>query len=625
MSPASAKTNAPPVPVALQLPARRGAARRPGFLERLWRRSRHGGRRARARVIFNHSYVLDIPQVDVDSLRGERIVTWLERLGLLRAEDVVDPQPVSMRTLRRVHSDAYLESLRDPAVLRSVIGFDDSPQLLDSIITLQRAMTGGTVAAVARALEEGRPAVNLGGGFHHAERERGAGFCALNDIAAAIAAQRSLGFAGRVLVVDLDLHDGEGTRSIFAHDETVFTFSLHNQHRGPTEAAASLAVEFGSGIDDRTYLDLLERHLPPILDSFRPRLVIYLAGVDLAEDDRLGDAKLTAAGLLARDQRVFALTRGAQDPPALAIVLGGGYGDEAWRYSARGLAWLLSGRRFDPPPGSDVALERYRSLVSALDPSDLSGSADWGLTQEELLSTLAGAPRETRFLGFYSRHGLELSLEQAGLLDRLRALGYTSPDIELDTGNPAGQTLRIWGDPQHRALLGELRASRDRRSMPGMELLRLEWLLLQDPRGSFVPNRRPLPGQKHPGLGLSTDVMLLLILVCDRLRLDGIVFVPSQFRLIRRVAAQARCTDPVRQGEIDALATLFRGRTPTEQDEILAAGGVRRADGSPYRWTPGPLVVPVSRRLKEHFASPSYLEAAERAARSASLVLTASA
>ena len=197
-----------------------------GPLRRALRRLRFTGDRARARLVLGARYVLDVPSTRLDPLRGERIVTWLDAQGFLDRGDLVHPRPASLRALRRVHADAYLESLREPTALESILGFGDSRELLDSVVAMQRAMTGGTQAAVDRALPApGRPTINLGGGLHHAAASRGAGFCVFNDIAVAIADQRAKGFAGRVLVVDLDLHDGEGTRSIFASDPSVFTFS----------------------------------------------------------------------------------------------------------------------------------------------------------------------------------------------------------------------------------------------------------------------------------------------------------------------------------------------------------------------------------------------------------------
>jgi acetoin utilization deacetylase AcuC-like enzyme len=127
-------------------------------------------------------------------------------------------------------SDDYLERLQQPGALTPVVGFAIPDRAEQALIAVEREMTGGTLLAARLARASGGIAVNLGGGFHHAHRDRGRGFCILNDVAVAIRAQRAAGFDGRILVVDLDLHDGDGTRSIFADDPTVHTCSIHNQN-----------------------------------------------------------------------------------------------------------------------------------------------------------------------------------------------------------------------------------------------------------------------------------------------------------------------------------------------------------------------------------------------------------
>lgn len=575
-----------------------------GVLARAFRRRRFTGRRARARLAISHRYVLDVPATSIDAMRSERIVTWLDAQGYVDRRDLIHPRPAALRALRRVHADEYLESLREPRALEPILGFGDSPELLDAIVAMQRAMVGGTIEVVERALAEGKPSINLGGGLHHAGAKRGAGFCVFNDIAVAIAEQRARGFTGNVLVVDLDLHDGEGTRSIFADDPTVFTFSLHNQHRGPVEGLATLAIEFGSGIGDADYLTLLDRHLPPILEQHRPQLVIYLAGVDVAADDRLGDARLSADGIARRDRRVLELCRRRERPLPLAIVLGGGYGPGAWRHSARLLASLLAGVDVEPGPGVDVALFRYRQLQGALDPRDLvrehevaPTTDDWSLTDEDLLGGLAPNPIESRLLGHYSETGLELALEQAGVLDRLRALGFPNLEVTLDVSSAAGQTVRVWGTPGHQDLLVELRARRDRAALPGFEMLRLEWLLLQNPRASFPAGTRAWPGQKHPGLGMAEDILLLLVIACERLSLDGIVFVPSHLHLVPRGGPRARFLEPAAKAEYAELMGRLGGLDAIEASRLLAAGRLLRNDGTPYQWTPRAMILPLSPRL----------------------------
>lgn len=581
------------------------------------RRSWFGLRRPELALVHSPRYLLDVPGVLHDALRAERILTFLLGERLLRPQQVLAPQPAPIAALRRVHDDDYLEGLHRPGGLIPIIGFDVDDELQARILEMLRWMTGGTMLAVARALERGGVAVNLGGGFHHAHRASGGGFCAYNDVAIAIAAERARGFAGRVLVVDLDLHDGDGTRAIFAADPTVHTFSMHNWDWVEAPALESTAVAFGSAIEDGPYLALLEEHLPPLFERFRPELVILLAGADAAAGDRLGDGELSPDGLLERDLRVLALARGQEPQPVpLAMLLAGGYGNDAWRYAARTLAWLASGQRREPPPTAEIAVERYRlmalmrSMGSTPASSDsaaaTAGGEDWGLTAEDL-SGLEGPPRETRLLGYYTEAGLELALERAGLIERLRKLGYPRPALELDLENPQGQTVRLFGDAARTELLVEARMRRDRTAVEGLELLNVEWLLLQNPRARFTAERPPLPGQSHPGLGLAEDVAALLVLACERLHLDGLLFVPSHAHLILPGPERIRFLDPSAEARWRRFKQLAHNLPLVEVAARLERGELRDPEtGAVARWQPAAVVYPVSPALRELVESDDY-------------------
>ncbi|MDA8017779.1 MAG: histone deacetylase [Thermoanaerobaculia bacterium] len=561
---------------------------------------------------YNHAFT-DIPS---DALRAERIVAFLAAEGLVLRRHVHRPEPVSLKALERVHTAEYLDSLHDPSVVTSIVGSEVPPAMVDRLIDFQRLQVGGTLSALRRArkhsLRRGLRAgvaANLGGGYHHAHPDRGGGFCLFNDVAVAVSELRRSGSKRRVLVVDLDLHDGDGTRAFFAQDETVHTFSIHARHWSDDqiEAAESTAVALGDRVGDEDYLAALEKYLPPVFDRYRPQLVFYLAGSDPAKDDVLGDWRISARAMLQRDRRVCQLTQQTGAP--LVILLAGGYGDLAWRYTARFLSDLEQpGQPVEPPPTEVITLKRYRYLASFFDPSELSGGAstggdnEFGLTDEDLMLPGWSGGRETRFLGFYSRHGVELVLERTGFLDRLRDLGFTHPTLEFQLDDPGGQTVRIFGDLEKTELLCELRLGRDRRTLPGIELLSVEWLLMQNPRAEFSANRPRLPGQQHPGLGMLGDLVALLIVACERLHLDGLVFVPSQFHVAAYGSSHMHFLHPETQDRFEALLGFFRSQSISfaEATQAVAKGlVVDEASGRTIRWHPEPMVLPVSRRLQE--------------------------
>ncbi|RMH23118.1 MAG: histone deacetylase [Acidobacteria bacterium] len=568
----------------------------PRFLRRARRRLRGLIAPLHAAVVYHEGYDVAVPGVPDDPLRAGRILAFLAAEGLLDRRTLFLARPASLKSLARVHRAGYLDRLRDPRELSHIMGSEVRADQVDRLLDLQRLETGGTKLATHLALGRRSLTINLGGGFHHARADQGAGFCIFNDVAAAILEARSRGFRGRVLVVDLDLHDGDGTRSIFRHDPDVHTFSIHARDWDDAEAVADTRVPLGEKVGDATYLDALSRTLPPVLEQASPQLVIYLAGVDVAQDDPLGDWRLTAAGVLERDRRVWKLVRQEHRLP-LVILLAGGYGPYSWRYSGRFLSLALDGRRAVEPPSTEVmTLERYRLITTVIDPRELSGGSgdDFALQEEDLYLPGWGMMRETRFLGYYTKHGIELVLERGGFLDRLRDLGF-EPALELQLDDPGGHALRIWGDPRQRELLVEVRLSRDRRTVEGLELLSIEWLLMQNPRAAFSDRQPPLPGQRHPGLGMAHDVIALLILACERLHLDGLAWVPSHYHTAAPWRDRLVPVRPETAALWHALDRLFDGVSVAAASRALAAGEVvDEATGAPLRWQPAPVVLPVS-------------------------------
>jgi len=246
-----------------------------------------------------------------------------ERLELsggfaLRAAPAAEFQELAL-----AHDPDYVGSIVDgsvdPRVMRR-IGFPWSPELVRRSL----ASVGGTLAAAREALQNGVGG-NLAGGTHHAFRAEGSGFCVFNDLAVTIYTLRRKGLAARAAVLDLDVHQGDGTASIFAGDPDVLTISVHGQNNFPFRKQESgIDVGLADGTGDEEYLAALESVLPAMWD-FAPDLLLYQSGVDALAEDRLGRLAMTHAGLVQRDRMVF---EGAQRHSVpVAITLGGGYGE----------------------------------------------------------------------------------------------------------------------------------------------------------------------------------------------------------------------------------------------------------------------------------------------------------
>ncbi len=572
-------------------------------------------------MVYGPGYVHPVSGVPIDPARGEKILTFLSDEGLIDREDLVDPRAASIRNLLRVHTPDYLDALQHTDTLLRILGVpveDDSAQ---KVVGMQRVMTGGTLQASRLARRGHGVVVSLGGGLHHAHRDSGMGFCVFNDIAVAIARLRAHGFGGQILVVDLDMHDGNGTRSIFAHDSSVHTYSIHNEHWGETEVTASTSIALGGGVEGELFLGTMLKTLPPVVESVEPELVFLIAGTDGAADDPLGNWNLSAEGMLSRDRFVYNLIRRRPEPIPMVVLLGGGYGERSWRYSARFLSLILRGRVIEPPLTEALTLTRFRTITESLDPASLTsdpGDYGWRLTEDDLVGIVPGQPRKTRFLSYFSPHGVELILERYGVLNRLRLLGFEHPTIALDLSDGIGETLRIWARPDRKDLVVELRLDRSRRAVAGSEVLTVEWLLLQNPRAKFGPFRRPLPGQQHPGLGLLKEIFGFLVMMCEILSLDGIFFVPSSYHVAAQSRRVVHFLEPRDEALFEALRTLLEDKPLAEASNAVAEGRVREVGGEVFEWQGLPMVLPVSETLKERVSGPDYraqVQAAEGAFR----------
>jgi acetoin utilization deacetylase AcuC-like enzyme len=586
-------------------PVRNGPLR---ALTRAARRSLYRLSGRRVAVVYDARYQRGVFGVPMDPLRGEKVVGALREAGLLDRETLSEPRPASLQNLLRVHTPEYLQAVQEPETLTRILGVDVSPREAEATLDLQRLMAGGTIQATRLALRTGGVAVHLGGGYHHAASDAGLGFCVFNDVAVAIQRLRGRGFFEPVLVVDLDLHDGNGTRRVFADDPTVHTFSIHNDHWGETEAVASTSIALGPDVDDDRFLETLRVALPPVFASVRPGLVVYLAGTDAAADDPLGNWRLSADALLERDRFVTSLVRRDGRACPMVVVLGGGYGRRAWRYSARFLLWLASGRQIEPVAEDELALRRFRRLGRDLrDAEAIDDDLPFTLSEEDLAGLTPGTGGPSRFLGYFSHHGVELLLERAGVLAQLRARGFRTLRVDLDTREGPGQTLRIVSEDRPGELLVELRADRSRSAVPGMEVISLEWLLLQNPRETFSERRPQLPGQQHPGLGLLRDFMGWLVVVCEAHGLDGVFFVAAHYHIVMQSRRLVRPLHAVDEARLRAITKALEG-VPLSAGTFAAEEGllVDARTGEPAGWEPVATVLPVSRRLLARVSGPDY-------------------
>ncbi len=284
--------------------------------------------------VYSPRYCADIG-IHVFPIKKYQLVAQALRQQQIPESAFVAPMAATEEQLLQVHTRRYLDDLYHcrwtPRTLCSEL------PLTREIVDMFTLVCGGTILAAELALCDGA-AVHLGGGFHHAFAEKAEGFCYLNDLAVAVRAMQmppafNKNFNGRArqvqskiqkaMVIDCDLHQGNGTAKIFQPETSVFTFSIHQDELYPVKEESDLDIHLQNGVTDAEYLRHLQTHIPKILDEFRPELILYQAGADPYEHDQLGDLKLTLQGLAERDRLIFFWAKERKIP--IAVTLGGGY------------------------------------------------------------------------------------------------------------------------------------------------------------------------------------------------------------------------------------------------------------------------------------------------------------
>lgn len=578
-----------------------------------------------ALVMYHEAYVTALDggmRHTFDGRRPLRIVERLRHAGVISRRQLLKPEPASFDDLALIHPRHFLQQLEQPQLLARLFHLPvDTIHQLDQPLLPFLYQTGGTIEALSRAIRGRVPVFNLGGGFHHAQRDRAEGFCPVNDIAIAIEHVRRARLARRIVVIDLDFHHGNGTALIFADDEDVLTISIHGQAWARVDNKRNnIDVELPAGTTDEAYLRCLHRIVQPrALRAFRPDAAIYLAGADPFTRDPLGDFDISEDGMLDRDLYVWQLLRRLQIP--FAVVLGGGYGPLAWGITYNFVCSVLTRTRLPPRYRPSDVGEHVQRVGRRLGPAQLRrGDTD---IDEGEIAEIVQAPRRSRlFMGTYTLDGMELALEEYGFLGLLRERGFTKPLLSVDLDDPDRHIFRIHDgrrDPEH--ILLEL-VVRQRTLVPppaapsaprDQLVLSVEWLAMQNPRACFTLDRPKLPGQRCPGLGVSNWVFALLRMMAERLGCAGLASSPAHYHNALLYAREMLFWDPTLQGRFEALRALLAHLSLPEAAWCVENGQVEdRSTGEAFKWQGEPQVYAMSPALKGFFDAPAYRRSSQR-------------
>jgi acetoin utilization deacetylase AcuC-like enzyme len=274
------------------------------------------------KLIYDHLYDLNLGAHVFPSQKYRLIHDQLLAEGIAGPEDFLAPQPATDADILSVHSQEYFHKLKTGNLSYEEKLRMEVPYSKELIVACWLA-AGGSILAGRRALEDGW-AANIGGGFHHAYPDHGEGFCVIHDVAVAM---RRLQFDGAIetaMIVDTDVHQGNGTAAIFGGDATVFTLSIHQENNYPyPKPPSTIDINLSDGVGDDDYLAILEKHLHQAFHDFAPQILFYVGGADPYREDQLGGLALTMEGLARRDALVFDYARRHKVP--VAITLAGGY------------------------------------------------------------------------------------------------------------------------------------------------------------------------------------------------------------------------------------------------------------------------------------------------------------
>ena len=279
------------------------------------------------RVAWNQTYAHPLPDGHrFPMLKYELIPEQLLYEGTLSERDIFSPDPLEPEQILTTHTEHYWNKLQLQQLNRREerrMGFPQSQALVAREVTIM----GGTLACARHAVANRSVGLNVAGGTHHAYADHGEGFCLLNDLALTARILIDEGVVQKVLVVDLDVHQGNGTASIFAEDPEIFTFSIHGAANYPMHKEESdLDVPLADGCTDKPYLETLRNHLPKLMDAVEPELVLYQCGVDILETDKLGRLAISRKGCLERDEEVLGRCHLNRVP--VVCTMGGGYSPE---------------------------------------------------------------------------------------------------------------------------------------------------------------------------------------------------------------------------------------------------------------------------------------------------------
>lgn len=298
-------------------------------------------------IYYSIEYFLGLcekgPRNSFDCHKYKKVKEKLLLEKIIKPKNIIEPKPAGWEDFKLVHDSKYLETLKNPINLAKILFLDYVSPFDSDIMEFFMWVTGGTIQSVETSFQNNITCFNMGGGYHHGKRDKGEGFCPINDIAIAIKKLWQKYGKRKIFIVDLDYHHGNGTATIFNNEPNVFSFSIHRDNWDDVNPNYNKNILLPDKTDDKTYLNALESNLKYYLEKENPELVIYVAGGDPFLEDTLGTFSITEKGMLDRDIFVYNTVRELKLP--LAVVGGGGYGLTSWKLYYNFITYVAKGKR----------------------------------------------------------------------------------------------------------------------------------------------------------------------------------------------------------------------------------------------------------------------------------------
>ena len=559
--------------------------------------------------LYSHSEIRNV------SIKYKTIISFLFKNKMINPANIIGPRRVSFDKLGLFHTQSYLESTTQSDFDFCSLGLDLTLGEGESLREAQRRVVSGTVEGLYElAFKNLNIAINISGGLHHAEPAKASGFCLYNDVGVAIKYLQKKKYLGKILIIDLDFHQGNGNLEGLKDENNIFQFSLtgitwRNSFLYPNVKEIVLP----EGVTDKVYLETLRGHLFQYVAHVKPDLICYICGNDVLQNDPYGTFNLTLDGLFERDKIVFDLAQNNHIP--LQIVLGGGYSPNAWIGNCQFLTYILDEKKLNHLIYSTEDVDQfYTHYLKKWQPEYSSNKNDLMFEQNDIFPESNVSQHVQKLFNYYTRGHIEFQMNKLGIYHKLRQKGHHDLWIELfdRPGNQNMIRLKSQVNKKIYTLIEsvvEIINYKIPKPDEKLRLLNVEWLLAQNPLEPFTPQRPQLPGQDHPGLGIADEILSIFIEACNRFKLDGVIHCPSHYHVAVKAMKHFHYPDPQDDAIFAAIKSTLDKYSLKDASLIMANGLLIDTNQQVISINHKKLIYPVSKKLEEYFNNDYYQNA----------------